>query len=132
MIYLDSSAIAKLWREEPESTALRDWWYGGGEPAISSRLAHVEVLRVLRRDAAPDEVQAAAGRVLASVATMPVDAALARAATVDPRTVRSLDAIHLAAALSLGRALTSLCTYDERMAAAARAHAIDVLAPGRS
>ncbi len=43
--------------------------------------------------------------------------------------VRSLDAIHLATALALGRDLGVLVTYDERMTRAARELAIEVAAP---
>jgi predicted nucleic acid-binding protein len=132
MIYLDSSAIAKLWRHERESDAMRSWWSTSDETVISSRIALVEVLRLLRRDAAPEDVHAAARRVLASVATVPVDSTLEEAVEIDPVPIRSLDAIHLAAARSLGRALTALCTYDERMAAAARSQGIPVFAPGRA
>jgi len=43
--------------------------------------------------------------------------------------VRSLDAIHVAAALSLGPDLGALVTYDERMARAARELGLPVAAP---
>jgi hypothetical protein len=44
--------------------------------------------------------------------------------------LRSLDAIHLAAALDLGDDLDGLVTYDERLGEAARLNGITVLAPG--
>ncbi len=44
-------------------------------------------------------------------------------------TLRSLVAIHLATALSLGGDLTAVLTYDDRMADAARSHGLMVLAP---
>ncbi len=53
-------------------------------------------------------------------------AALTRNAT--RRYLRSLDALHLAAALRLG--CRSVVTYDERMAVAARELGFDVVAPG--
>ena len=43
------------------------------------------------------------------------------ARTVGPRDLRSLDAIHLATALSLGDYPDAFITYDDRLAAAARA-----------
>lgn len=55
---------------------------------------------------------------------------LSWAAELQPMSVRSLDAIHLAAALSLGHTLTALVTYDRRMIEAASALGLPVIAPG--
>jgi uncharacterized protein len=44
--------------------------------------------------------------------------------------MRSLDAIHLSAALSLGRDLAGIVTYDRRMADGAHALDLRVEAPG--
>jgi predicted nucleic acid-binding protein len=52
-----------------------------------------------------------------------------RAAMLEPEVLRSLDALHLAAALELGDELDGLVTYDERPAAGARSLGIDVVAP---
>ena len=57
------------------------------------------------------------------------DELLERAAELEPPTVRSLDAIHLAAALSLGSDLAALVTYDERMTSAAQAIGLPVVSP---
>ncbi len=54
---------------------------------------------------------------------------LEAAALVDPAGLRSLDAIHLATALSLGEELGALVTYDARLADAARTHGLTVFAP---
>ena len=51
------------------------------------------------------------------------------AATLDPRVLRSLDAIHLAAAQLFGGELTAVVTYDRRMAAAAGLVDLAVAAP---
>ena len=47
----------------------------------------------------------------------------------DTGRLRSLDAVHLAAALDLGDDLDSLVTYDERLAAGARSYGVPVTAP---
>ena len=52
-----------------------------------------------------------------------------RAAEIAPDLLRSLDAVHLAAALELGDSLEGLITYDERLAAAAALHGIAVISP---
>ena len=54
---------------------------------------------------------------------------LERAALLEPPELRSLDAIHLATALSLGDELDGLVTYDERLARAARESGVPTLAP---
>jgi len=57
------------------------------------------------------------------------DDLLDRAAELDPPTLRALDAIHLAAALTLGKDLAAMVTYDERLAAAGRALGLPIVTP---
>ena len=52
-----------------------------------------------------------------------------QAGRLDPPTLRSLDAIHLAAALDLGDDLDGLVTYDDRLAEAATLNGIAVTTP---
>jgi uncharacterized protein len=52
-----------------------------------------------------------------------------RAAMLEPDLLRSLDALHLAAALEIGDELDAVVTYDQRMAAGAQALGIRVAAP---
>jgi predicted nucleic acid-binding protein len=58
------------------------------------------------------------------------DELLEQAAGLEPAELRSLDAIHLATALALGRELGSFVTYDPGLARAARAARLKLLAPG--
>lgn len=51
------------------------------------------------------------------------------AGRLDPPTLRSLDAIHLVAALELGDDLDGFVTYDDRLAEAALGHGLPVEAP---
>ncbi len=68
--------------------------------------------------------------VLTRVALVDLDEDVVRtAAALDPPTLRTLDAIHLATAISLGRDLGALCAYDVRLSSAAVAKTIEVLAP---
>ena len=53
-----------------------------------------------------------------------------RAAELDPTILRSLAAVHLAAALSVGDELEGIVTFDERLADAAALHGIEVVRPG--
>ena len=57
------------------------------------------------------------------------DALLDAAAMLPVERIRSLDAIHLAAAQRFGRDLSVLVSYDERMLAAARELGIPVASP---
>jgi hypothetical protein len=57
------------------------------------------------------------------------DSLLDAAALLPVERLRSLDAIHLAAAQRLGRDLSLLVSYDERMLAAARELGIAVATP---
>lgn len=57
------------------------------------------------------------------------DELLEDAATLDIGSLRSLDAIHLAAARTLGDDLEAVVTYDDRMAAAAARLGLQVDAP---
>jgi predicted nucleic acid-binding protein len=57
------------------------------------------------------------------------DELLDAAATLDGVVLRSLDAIHLAAARTLGDELTAVITYDDRMTTAAGQAGLEVDAP---
>ena len=126
-IYLDSSAIVKLAVREPESAALRRYLRGRG-PLVSSALARTEVTRALLPFG---EVAVRRGRdVLGRIDLARVnDRVLSAAGTLLPADVRSLDAIHLATAQELGSDLARIVTYDDRMAAAARALGLTVSSP---
>jgi len=54
---------------------------------------------------------------------------LDEAARLEPPGLRSLDAIHLASALSLGKGLGVVVTYDRRLEEGARLSGLRVLAP---
>lgn len=51
------------------------------------------------------------------------------AGRLDPTEMRSLDAVHLAAALDLGDDLEGMVTYDDRLAGAAIANGVAVVTP---
>jgi hypothetical protein len=57
------------------------------------------------------------------------DRVLVSAATLAPRDVRALDAIHLASALRLGAGLTVFVSYDARQLEAAAAIGLPVASP---
>jgi predicted nucleic acid-binding protein len=129
IVYLDSSAIVKLVIRERESGALFDWLRDRPE-RVSSVVSRVEVLRALRRAGAPPATVRRAGDLLDRISLMAVDRPVLDAASaIGPRDLRSLDAIHLATALSLAGDLAGLVTYDSRLAAAAARSGVGVWSP---
>jgi uncharacterized protein len=131
MIYLDTSALVKLIRREPESDALADWL--DARPSalwVSSTLVEVELPRALRRT--DPALLADVPATVARVARYEIDEVVraAAAAFPDPN-LRSLDAIHLATARGIfGRQLTAFVTYDLRLLAAAEASDLPSASPG--
>ena len=126
--YLDTSALVKLVVSEEETAALRAWLATAEHVPVSCDLARTELLRAVRR-AAPDRVVQARA-VLDSITLMAVTTAtFEEAGRLDPTVLRSLDAVHLAAALSLGDDLDGIVTYDDRLAEAARSNGVPVTSP---
>jgi predicted nucleic acid-binding protein len=129
VIYLDSSALLKLLHREAESEALGRWLSAqAGTPVLSSALAKVEVIRACRRvDAA---ALPAAQALLAGLDIVPLSSAVIdQAADVGGTTLRSLDAIHLASALSIGGDLSAFVAYDHRLSDAAVVAGLQLVAP---
>jgi len=126
--YLDTSAAVKLVVEEAGSKALRSWLATATSPIVSSDLLRTELLRATRRGA-PDQVQQARA-VLDSVTLISISTTVfEHAGTIEPDLLRSLDALHLAAAIDLGDDLEGIVTYDDRLATAAASLGIAVIAP---
>jgi predicted nucleic acid-binding protein len=126
--YLDTSAFLKLIVVERESEALRRF-LARWPDRTSAILLRVEAVRALRR-AGYDSRVGPTRRLLRTIRLIRLDEPLLdRAAELDPREMRSLDAIHLSAALSIGADLGVLVTYDERLGAAARTSGISVASP---
>ncbi len=75
-------------------------------------------------------MRARAQAVLARIRLLRIDDdILATASMLDPGVLRSLDAIHLASASTLGAELDAIVTYDARMRDAAEILGYPTLAP---
>jgi len=129
VIYFDTSALVKLVFEETESAALVEWLSAREDvPKVSSDLSTVELLRTCRR--VDDGSVEGANLLLRGIDLLPVDrAVIEKAASLAPTELRSLDAIHLASALSVKASLTALVAYDDRLCSAASQAGIDVVSP---
>ena len=132
MLYLDTSALVKLVRREPESDTLADWLDAQTPaPWVSSMLIEVELPRALRR--IEPSLLADVPAIVARVARYEVDEVVRAAAAAYPDlALRSLDAIHLATGDAVfGSQLTAFVCYDERLLAAATAVGLPTATPGR-
>ena len=128
MYYVDTSAAAKLVLGERGSAAMARWAQAHDAMYCSSDILRVELLRAVRR-AAPD-FQARARSVLDTMFLTALSTeTYQRAALLEPAQLRSLDAVHLAAALEVGPDLDGIVTYDGRLAEAAQALGVPVVSP---
>jgi predicted nucleic acid-binding protein len=126
--YLDTSAFLKLIVAEDESAALRLFLLRWPE-RTSADLTRTEAIRALRR-AGYDSRVGAARRLLRTMRLIRLDEPLLdRAGELDPRQLHSLDAVHLAAALTIGSDLGLVVTYDQRFGEAARERGLVVESP---
>lgn len=135
LLYLDASAVVKLVLVERESMALRT----ALAPArlAASELVLVEVPRALGRMRANrserarvrrEEQRILAGLDLVAL-TRPL---LTSAARLAPPSLRALDAVHVASALTFGAGLGSFVSYDRRQLDAAAGAGLTVVSPGTS
>lgn len=126
-VYLDTSAFMKLITVEVETAALQRYLILRSL-RVSSALLRTEALRAAMR-VSQDHV-AKVRRQLRSVALVDIGRELLeQAGSLTPADLRSLDAIHIATALSLGDDLGEVVTYDARMKSAAAAHGLAIVSP---
>ena len=125
-VYLDASALAKVILIEADSAALRAF-LSRHPIRFTNRVAQVEVARAvarLRAEAAPVDDAFEKVEVLELTESLAISAG-----SIGPGGLRSLDAIHLASALSLGSEVEAFVTYDLKQADAARAAGLHVVSP---
>ena len=126
LVYADSSALMKLVIRERESAVLKRWLTG--KRVVSSRIAEVEVSRGARRSGR--EPRPSVEELLGEIDLIELgDRVVSRAVRLDPPELRSLDAIHLATALSIADDLDGFVTYDRQLGRAASAAGLPVATP---
>jgi uncharacterized protein len=142
MIYFDTNALLKLIREDAQSGALGA--FIDKRPAtrwFASEIAKTELARTVRRVNHDDRgrlldeprLRAELGHAeliwerldLIAVSSRVLDAA----AAIEQPFLRTLDAIHLAAGMSLRTSLSAFVTYDKRLAGAAQEIGLPVRSP---
>ncbi|MGO8882532.1 MAG: type II toxin-antitoxin system VapC family toxin [Streptosporangiaceae bacterium] len=128
MIYLDTSAALKLVVAEPETGRLELWMADhAGIPRVSSRLLRIEMLRAVTRTA-PHRMSRV-NVVLSAIALLSMDDVAPAAEVIGDKTLRSLDAIHLATAHEIRTELSAFVCYDKRLRDSAHALGLPVEAP---
>ena len=115
LAYLDSPIVLRAVLPGPGRAAWRRWLDATAtqfDALVSSRLLRTEVVRVLRREQLPlvecEKVLSRIRLISATGATFQV------AESIEPN-IRTLDALHLATALIVGRPLIAV-THDTTMA----------------
>lgn len=125
--YVDTSAAIKLLIEEAESTALLAAVEAEAPDLVACLLVETELRRVVARD--PALTQSMVSDLLQSISLYELPPPIfAETGLLPGSSLRSLDALHLAAAIRLG--VDCVVTYDRRMAASAEELGIAVMAPG--
>jgi len=129
LYYADTSAVIRLLAEETHSRAFAQFYDSDPKAEwVSSALLRIELTRVVARvrpALLPD-----ARDLLTAFSYIEMDEEVVDGAMNEPdRSLRALDAIHLATARLLGPDLDALVTYDIRLASAATDAGIAVLAP---
>jgi uncharacterized protein len=131
ILYADTSAVAKLFIAETESSALRHWLSGYPDARlVSSEVLRVELRRLLCL-VRPDSVDEA-DRFLANDIELVeiIRPTLTHAELIPPARLRALDAIHLATAFDLGPIVDVFVSYDRVLLDAARQAGFETAAPG--
>jgi uncharacterized protein len=128
-LYLDSSALVKLVVSEAESGALRSYLADRRtDVRMAAALARTEVVRAVAMYRSIELVETARS-IIARLHLVPLNNRLldTAAATLPPE-LRTLDAIHLAAAMTAPD-LRAIVTYDKRMSDAAATAGLAVVSP---
>lgn len=128
-IYVDTSALVKLIVVEAETTALRRYLETfSADTHFTAAIARTELVRAVARHGVVDVVANARSALRRLDLVALTNSVLDAAATMLPPELRTLDAIHLAAAHTAPE-LRAMVTYDARLGHAATDAGIAVVAP---
>lgn len=125
--YLDTSAAMKLIKREFESTALAERLRADRPDLISALLLETELRRAVHRHEPLTQEAVSAFLATLTIYDMP-PSLYGEAGLIGGPDLRSLDALHVCAALRCGA--TAIVAYDERMGRAAAAVGLPVISPG--
>ncbi len=130
---MDTSALTKLLIAEPQPAELRVWLTAQieqGDSAATSTLGRVELMRTVARFGETDQSDRAR-YLLDGLDVLPLtEPVMTLAESVGPANLRSLDAIHLAAAAHFRQEVTAFVTYDHRLLNGCRNIGLPTASPG--
>ena len=126
MYYLDASAILKLIIEEKETVKLERFISGKN---CTSKISRIEVMRVINR--AIPEAAESAQRTLSKFDYVNISEPVIRIAEsfLGLPSLRSLDSIHVASALSVSNEIEGIISYDKKMISNAQSLGLTVHTP---
>ncbi len=130
-LYIDTSAFLRAFvAGSPEQADAQTLLATPTVTLISSELLWLEVDRFITRvnneNPAVGPISATIHPWLSRIASLTIDRGVVAAARRIKETIKSLDAIHVASAESLGDSLDSVVTYDKTMTTVLRAHGVPV------
>lgn len=126
-LYLDASALVKRYVDEEGSDAVLEAM-GGEKTWAMCRIGLVETVRAVARGGEPEDVERVKRDWIGcDVVELDQDLAEHAAQLALSSGLRALDALHLAAALSLSTESLILATWDIRLHRAAREHGLSTL-----
>jgi predicted nucleic acid-binding protein len=128
MLYLDASALVKRYVREPESDVVREAMDSTDDDWAMCRVGFVETVRAVglsQGDQATRLVREDWASMVVVEVTPDLAAAAARLAL--DHELRTLDALHLAAALRLPAEGLTVATFDRRLHAAAHRRGLATL-----
>ncbi|MGQ0625741.1 MAG: type II toxin-antitoxin system VapC family toxin [Sporichthyaceae bacterium] len=124
MIYLDSCALVKFIRSEPQTEAIRHWRAAlpAGTDLITSELSELEITRTMIRAGIDHQrIPYLRGQALRGVHVIELTTTvLARAMTYQVPRLGSLDSIHLSSADPFRPEVSEFVTYDNELGEAAK------------
>jgi predicted nucleic acid-binding protein len=126
MYYLDASAILKLIIEEKETVKLERFI---SDKNCTSKISRIEVMRVI--NSAIPEAAESAQRTLSKFDYVNISEPVIRIAEsfLGLPSLRSLDSIHVASALSVSNEIEGIISYDKKMISNAQSLGLTVHTP---
>ena len=125
--YLDTSAAIKLLVDERESADLAEYVDAAQQELVSALLLETELRRAVYRHELLTQEAVSAFLATLTLYDMPPSLYM-EAGLIGGPNLRSLDALHVCAALRCGA--SAILTYDKRMGQAAAAVGLPVISPG--
>ena len=125
--YLDTSAAIKLLVDERESADLAEYVDAAQQELVSALLLETELRRAVYRHELLTQEAVSAFLATLTLYDMPPSLYM-EAGLIGGPNLRSLDALHVCAALRCGA--SAILTYDKRMGRAAAVVGLPVVSPG--